>query len=225
MTESAFDTTSTTTRAMDGESRDFAAPIGTATAGRLEIVHGATKVSLRADDAMPDLVRAHFEGPTPEVEAYGGIVVIRYPRFAPAEWLRLGLMRNRHAADVVLNATTPWTVAIEGGVTKLEADLGAIRLTAFAIDGGASDVELALPAPAGVVPIGIGGGVSKLTIHRPAAVPVRLRIEGGASQLVLDDQRFGAVGGELRLTSRHDQSAPDRYEIAIGGGASRLTID
>jgi hypothetical protein len=225
MNESMFDTAPVTTPGMDDESRDFAAPLGGATTGKLEIVHGATKVLLRTDSAMPDLVRAHFEGPTPEVEAHSGIVTIRYPRFAPGEWLQLGFLRNRHAADVVLNAMIPWTVAIDGGVTKLEADLSALRLPAFEIDGGASDVELRLPKPSGVVPIRIGGGASKLTIHRPAGVPVRLRIKGGASQLVLDDQRFGAVGGETRLNSHHDQNAPDRYEVTIGGGASRLTID
>jgi hypothetical protein len=204
MNESMFDTAPVTTPGMDDESRDFAAPLGGATTGKLEIVHGATKVLLRTDGEMPELVRAHFEGPTPEVEAHSGTVTIRYPRFAPGEWLQLGFLRNRHAADVVLNATIPWTVVI---------------------DGGASDVELRLPKPSGVVPIRISGGASKLTIHRPAGVPVRLQIKGGASQLVLDDQRFGAVGGETRLNSHHDQNAPDRYEVTIGGGASRLTID
>jgi hypothetical protein len=152
-------------------------------------------------------------------------MTIRYPRFAPTEWIQFGLMRNRHAADVVLNATIPWTVAIDRGVTKLKADLSALRLTAFEIDGGASEVELTLPKPSGVVPVRVGGGVSKFTIHRPAGVPVRVQIKGGASQFALDDQRFGAIGGETRLNSQHDQNAPDRYEITIGGGASKLTID
>jgi hypothetical protein len=214
------DTTAETPR----ESRDFAAPLGGATNGRLEFIHGATRVALRADAAMPDLVRAHFEGPLPEVTARDGVVTIRYPRFAPVDWIRFGLL-DRHAADVALNAAIPWTVAIDRGITKLTADLGALRLAAFEIDGGASEVELTLPAPAGVVPIRIGGGASKLSIHRPAGVPVRLQIKGGASQLVLDDQRFGAIGGETRLNSGGDSNAPDRYEITIGGGASKLTID
>ncbi|HEY7031714.1 MAG TPA: hypothetical protein VH482_10320 [Thermomicrobiales bacterium] len=225
MNESNVETGSVGNFTMGEESRDFAAPLGGATAGKLEIVNGATKVVLRTESAMSDLVRAHFEGPTPEVEARSGIVTIRYPRFAPAEWIQFGLLRNKHAADVVLNTTIPWTVVIDRGVTKLEADLSALRLSSFEIDGGASDVELTLPKPLGVVQVRIGGGVSKFTIHRPAGVPVRVQIKGGASQFALDDQRFGAIGGETRMNSQHDQNAPDRYEIAIGGGASRLTID
>jgi hypothetical protein len=225
MNESMFDTATATTFARQGESRDFAAPLGNAANGRLEIVHGATRVLLRADGAMTDLVRAHFEGPTPEVESHAGIVTIRYPRFDPGEWIQFGLMRNRYAADVVLNAAIPWSIAIAHGVSKLRADLSGIRLTAFAIDGGAGGVELTLPAPEGVVPIRIGGGASNLRIRRPSGVPVRLAVKGGASKLALDDQRFGAIGGETRLNSHHDQNAIDRYEITIGGGASRLTID
>ena len=205
-------------------SHDFALPLDGATNGRLAFVHGATKVVLRADAALPHLCRAHFAGPLPTVEAQAGTVTIRYPRFAPIDWLRTGLLKDRHAVEIVLNATIPWTVAIDGGVAKLNADLRALRLGSVDLNGGATGFELALPAPVGIVPVRIGGGASNLTIHRPAGVPVRLQIKEGATRLALDDQRLGAVGGETRLTSRDDQDAPDRYEITIRGGASTLTI-
>jgi hypothetical protein len=224
MNESTFVTGTAATAHAGEDHRDFAAPLGGTTTGRLEINHGITKAVLRTDAAMPDLIRAHFEGPTPRIEERDGAVTIRYPRFAPVDWLRFGLL-DRHAADVILNASIPWEIAVAGGITKLSADLRAIRLTRFDIDGGASEIELTLPAPVGIVPVRIGGGASKVTLHRPAGVPVRLQIKGGASDLALDDQRFGAVGGETRLTSRHDPNAADRYEITIGGGASGLTID
>lgn len=47
---------------------------------------------------------------------------------------------------------------------------------------------------------------------------------GGASKLVLGDQRFGAVGGETRLASPDYAAAKDRYEISITGGASHVTV-
>jgi hypothetical protein len=206
--------------------REFAAPLGAARSGRLEIVHGVAKALIRGDEGMADLVRAHFEGPEPdEVTAQEGVVTIRYPRFAPGDWIRTALLMDRLAADISLNSTIPWEIVVDGGIAKVTADLSALAVTRFAIDGGASEVEVHLPAPQGVVPVRVDGGVSKVTFHRPPGVPVRLRIKGGASQLVLDDQRFGAVGGEVRLNSSHDPNLPDRYEIEIGGGASRLTID
>ncbi len=50
-------------------------------------------------------------------------------------------------------------------------------------------------------------------------------MRGGASKLTLDDQRFGAIGGETRLESPDCAGATDRYEITITGGASNVAID
>ena len=84
-------------------SRAVVAPLDGATTGRLAFIHGASRVAIRGEVGMAELCRAHFEGPLPEVEARTGVVTIRYPRFAPADWLRVGLMKDRHAADVALN--------------------------------------------------------------------------------------------------------------------------
>ena len=71
----------------------------------------------------------------------------------------------------------------------------------------------------------IQGGASDLRIHRPAGVPVQLRVRGGASRVTLDEQRLGAVGGELRLATPDEAARTDLYQIEIDGGASRLTVD
>jgi hypothetical protein len=226
MNESTIDQSSLVAPQTFGEgNRDFAAPLGTVKHGRLEIVHGLAKAVIRADAALPDLVRAHFEGPEPEAGVRDGVVTIRYPRFAPGDWIKTALMMNRHTADVTLNATLPWEILFDGGISNVRADLGMLQVTRLTIEGGASDVEVTLAAAHGIIPLRIDGGVSRFTVHRPAGVPVRLRIRGSASHLVLDDQRFGAIAGEVQLNSRHDPTSPDRYEIEIGGGASKLTID
>ena len=59
--------------------RDFPAPLGAATSGRLEIVPGASRVTIGADAALPGLCRARFEGEPPSVSARDGVVTIRYP--------------------------------------------------------------------------------------------------------------------------------------------------
>ena len=63
-----------------------------------------------------------------------------------------------------------------------------------------------------------------MTVRRPSEVPVRLQIRGGASKLAFDEQAFGAVGGRTQLQSEGFREVADRYEIAIGGGASNLTV-
>jgi hypothetical protein len=100
-----------------------------------------------------------------------------------------------------------------------------VRLTGFEIRGGASNVELVLGEPSGVVPLRVRGGVSRVTIRRPAGVVVAASVRGGVSRLTLDDQRFGAIAGHARVTTGPWQQATSGYDIEIAGGASRLTVE
>jgi hypothetical protein len=86
-------------------------------------------------------------------------------------------------------------------------------------------VTIVLPAPAGTVPVRVSGGASKVTMRRPAGTAAQASISGGASQLVFDGQRLGAVGGKTRLESGGYDAAVDRYDLRFSGGASKLVIE
>ncbi len=207
----------------EGGRRDFSAPLGEVTRGRLEFSRGTANLFLRVDAGIPDLFRAHFEGVIPDVEARTGAVTIRYPHVWPLDWLRYVLSSSRLAADVTLNGSIPWRIAIRGGVARLSGDLSLLRLEEFEIGSGASGVELTLPRPASVVPIHIGGGASHVTLRRTDGVAARVRIGGGVARLAFDAQRFGAIGGPLRLETPGYVDTADRYDIEIAGGAANLT--
>ena len=205
---------------MHNDQTEFATPLGSAQAGRLEFARGASRVTIKADGGMSDLFRARFEGTVPMMLADAGRVTIEYPRLSPSEWL----LPNRRAADVELNASVPWELVFGGGVSRLRADLSGLALRSLVIMGGASDLDVLLPQPLGVVHLRVGGGAAKVVLRRPVGVAAAVAIAGGVSKLALDDDQFGAVGGETHLASTGAGEAPDRYEIQIGGGASELTI-
>jgi hypothetical protein len=209
----------------DESQSDFAAPLGATTHGRLEFVRGASLVTIGARGAMPDLFRAHFEGPLPRVAVHDGLVSVQYQRLSLAEWARYALLWGRHAADITLNTTIPWHIEIRAGVSKFRADLRRLRLASFEVRGGASEVEAWLPPPSGSVTVRIGGGASSVTLRRPANAAVAVHVRGGASKLTFDEQHFGAIGGGVRLATTGYSDATDRYEISIAGGASRLTVE
>jgi hypothetical protein len=204
---------------------DFAAPLGSAAEGRLTFVRGASLLTLAGDPALADLFRARFEGPTPQVRAAGGDVTVRYRRLSLAEWARFALLWGRFASTIQLNTSIPWLVDIRGGVSKLDADLRALRLSGLLAAGGASEVAVDLPAPAGLVTIRISGGASHVTLRRPASAAVRVVVGRGASQITLDAQHYGAVGGTVRLETPGGSQATNRYDIEVAGGASHLTVD
>jgi hypothetical protein len=203
----------------DSRVREVLAPLGSASSGRLMFARGAANVTLSVDPLMEELFRARFDGPLPEVHAQDGDVTIRYPRtFHPFEW-------RKRAAEVTLNGSIPWWIEFRGGLSGLDADLSGLGLGSFEVIGGASKVAVTLPRPSDTVTLRVSGGASNVTINRPAGVAVRVRVSGGATGLALDDQRFGAIGGETRLQTPDYEGAADRYDVEVSGGASGLTVD
>jgi DNA-binding MarR family transcriptional regulator len=215
----------------------YQAPLGEATRGRLAFVSGGPRVSmnvapfgpgasariimetaasrLRLDGpcAADELVTCSFDGPLPDVRVAGGDVTVRYRRQPFAS--RSGVIR--------LNATIPWTIEINGGITDL---LGApaVSLIGLEVSGGANHIGLDLPEPSGTVAVRVNGVVSNASFRRSATVPVELRVDGGISHLALDDQRASNVSGPRSFISGDFDGTPDRYRIEVLGGASHVTV-
>ena len=138
-------------------------------------------------------------------------------RFRPFDW-------RAQSADFTLSAAVPWDISLRGGMWKLAADLTALRITSLEVTGGASDIEIRLPAPAGTCRCGCPAAPTRSRCSARAARRLARRSTGGASQLTFDDQRLGAVGGRTVLASGGFADAADRYEIRFTGGASQVTV-
>jgi hypothetical protein len=173
---------------------------------------GTANDTIVVDPALADLYVARFERAVPRIEVVGAEVRIR------------NLRGRRHRGWVTLSGRVPWAIEVRGGAARVRVELGEADLAEVVISGGASHVDLELPAPRRVVPVRIGGGVSSLTILRPRSAPVRLAVSGGAAKVAVDEQRFGAVGGPLDLRSSGYDATEPHYDIQIGGGAHALLI-
>jgi hypothetical protein len=167
---------------------------------------------------MPQLYRASFEGAVPDVKSKDGVVTIRYPR-------RLWMLGGGHgAAEVTLNTTLPWSIAIQGGASDITAELGRLNLAGLEVKGGMSMIRLELPEPSGVVPLRISGGASEITIRRPPGVPAQVHLKGWASQLVFDEQTFSNLGNDVRLHSPGYDGTTPGYDIEVASSVSTVTI-
>lgn len=199
----------------------FAAPLGSATNGRLRFTRGVHRIFVRAESNVRSLCRARFGKRVPTIWVQGGVVAIRYPRGLACGWLDY---RTEPPAEVALNASVPWDIEVRGGASRLLADLRGLRLGSLNLDGGASRLEVALPRPVGTVAVVVLGGASNVAISRPEGVAAQLRVSGGATNLRFDDRRIGAAGGDLDLRNRDYEDATDRYYVAVTGGANNLSI-
>jgi hypothetical protein len=205
-----------------GSGDHFAALLGLSRSGRLRFTNGAHRIIIQADSRLRGLYRARFGDRMPKVEAWRGNVTIQYPRFPGGDWLN---DRSERPAEVELNAGLPWDIEVRGGASRLLVNLSGLHLRALKVDGGASRLQVVLPAPSGIVTVGILGGASNLAIRRPEGVAARLRVEGGATNLAFEGRHIGASGGKLDLRSWDYDGVADRYDIAVTGGANNLSID
>jgi hypothetical protein len=185
---------------------------------RLVFPHGVANLTIRVDASMASPYRGEFYGPRPRVTAADGVITIDYPRFNPLIW-------GRTSAAVTVSPKVAWFIDIRDGVSRWDADLRQVAVTGIDVHGGMNRIDLQLPEPAATVRILVSGGASHMRLRRPAAVPARIHIGRGASKLALDDQQFGAVGGPVRIETPDYSRSANRYDIEIGGGASRITVD
>ena len=147
---------------------------------RLVFPRGVANLTVRVDPSMTTTYHGEFYGPKPRVTEADGVVSIDYSQFNPFKW-------GRTSADVRLSPTASWAIEVRGGVSHWDSDLRTLELTAIEVRGGVNKVELRLPRPRGSSIVRVSGGASHLTLRRPAGVPARLEIGGGASKLELPE--------------------------------------
>ena len=209
----------------------YAAPVGGVTSGRLIFLSGAPRIAVTGDPALRELYQARFAGPMPKMRARGGVVTISYPRFAWFDWraqvagqyVDASAHWQKDTGDIALNCSIPWAIELRGGVSSWTADLRTIRLESFELRGGASQLELTLAAPRGIVPVHIRGGINRISITRPVGVAAGLEVRGGVSEIAVDGEVIKG-SGPISMQSPGADSAADRYEIQIDGGANKVSI-
>jgi DNA-binding MarR family transcriptional regulator len=202
------------------------APLGAVSEGLLSFTSGASEIVLRTDQLADDLYRARFKGPLPQVRVREGAVTFEYKRLGLADWARLALgSGGKLGAEVTLNSLIPWAIELRRGVSHVNARLLGMKLKALEFRGGASEVDVSLPQPTGEVPVRVSGGVSRMTLRCPPGAPFQLEVSGGAANLKVGPQSFGAIGGRMHWETPSYAAAKDRFQIAVSGGASHLTVE
>lgn len=205
-------------RATSGDDAPKSAAVGEAgrVAATLRITHGARRLTVVARPDQPQLFAARWWGSNPTVRHDGDTVTVQYRR-SP-----FGHFRTR--GEVVLDAAPCWSIELQGGITHSELDLRSTKVDRVSISGGMSTVDIHLPAPDTTQVVEMIGGARVVTITRPPGVPARVVVNGGASNLVLDDRRIGSAGGRTELQTDGYETAHARLEVRLRGGSSSLSI-
>jgi hypothetical protein len=184
---------------------------------RVDLASGMGQVTVRGTDLGDQLYRISTPpgpGPVPEVIYQDGSVRVG-----------LGGGGGPASVEVLLNSRVTWQFRLSGGADDARVDLRNGRVSGVDIASGVSSVELWLPRPAGTVPVRETGGASEFIVHAPAAVPVQVRVTGGAGQADVDGVLHSGVSGNTLYPADGWDQATDRYELDAVGGLSQLRLD
>jgi hypothetical protein len=186
----------------------------------LDLSLGAGTVSVRSAALDDQLYRVHVEhaGSSPEVKldrATGTLkIASRFDWFMGARRFRL---------DAQLSDAVPWTVRCATGAIRGDFDLSSMEVKGFDCRTGASRITVNLPAPKGVVPVRIDGGALRVDLIRPAGAAIKVQSTGGALQLRADGSHQDGFGNREWRSTGFD-SAADRYEVTVSGGALNVNV-
>lgn len=190
------------------------------TKATLDLALGAGRVDVRSTSLGDQLYRAHIEhqGSSPDVRLDRGTATVKIS--TRLDWF-MGARRLR--VDTQLSDAVMWDVKCATGAIRGEFDLSTAQVGSFDCRTGASRISVNLPPPSGVVPVRIDGGALRVDLIRPAGAAIKVQSSGAALQLHADGTRQDGFGNREWRSTGFD-SATDRYEVTVAGGALNVNI-
>jgi hypothetical protein len=182
-----------------------------------DLVDGAALVRLRTADLGADLYRVTTPPGSP----------VRPRVVDEGGHLKLYLDGGDHGTgdvDIVLAERVRWALRVGGGVDLSTIDLSGARLAAVVLAGNAARIDLTLPRPDGTLTVRMNGGVTSFTVRSAQRVPVRVRIGGGAGEVVLDGETHSGVAAGALFTPARWADAVDRIDVDADAGMAALTV-
>jgi hypothetical protein len=202
-----------------GSDHTISAPMGDRREADFDLVTGTSAVTVRSADLGGDLYRISTPengGSVPKVVNQGSTVKL---------FLSSTGQVGPAAVDIQLNTLVLWRLRLTGGASELTVNLTNGRVGNVDLAGGATRIELTLPAPAGTVPIRMTGGANQFLVHAPTNAPVRVHIGSGASKVTVDGVAHTGIAPGAVFTPNNWDQTQDRYDIDASAGVATLTVD
>jgi hypothetical protein len=205
--------------ASDGRDHVVSGPLGDRREATLEVLDGASSITVRTVD-LDDLL---YRAATPDDSHLVPRVVDRADRVQV--FLAEEGPPGPSAVEIEVNAAVRWTVRVSTGANEELLDLGGGRIAGVEVVGGVSRLEAFLPPPDGNLPVRLSGGANQVLLHAHRDAPARVTIGGGAGTVRLDGTTHSGVPAGQVFTPPAWAGSGDRYDVDVAGGVSTLTLD
>ncbi len=198
----------------------FSVPLQGAREASLAIDHGAGRIEVRAGANSGDFLTgvagvgmnhsSRMSGDKLEVRIEAG------PSFIPFIGPEGGVWQYRLSPDL------PTSIKIQAGASRLDLDLSDLHVTHFSFEGGASDVNLTLPAKVENALVDMEAGAASIDLYVPDGVALRFRTKSVGS-LTLDETRFPRREAGIYQSPDYE-TAKYHAEVTVDGGATSIRV-
>jgi hypothetical protein len=199
---------------------NFSIPLDGATEASLRIDHGAGQVNIGAGAGSGNFLSgASGAGMNKSVVRSGSRLDVKIeagPSFIPFLGPEGGVWQYQ------LDASVPTNIEIHAGASRLDLDFTELQVTRFSFQGGASNLNLTLPARVASALVEIDAGAASIELRVPEGVAMRLRAKSVGSQNV-NESRFPRRDTGLYESADYD-TASHRADVTIDGGATSLRV-
>ncbi len=125
---------------------------------------------------------------------------------------------------VALTAEVPLRLEVETGASDSELDLSTLRVSDLRIRTGAAQTKVVLPAAAGLTHVSAEGGAAQVRFRVPDGVAARIQSVMALGSVDVDTTRFPRTPDGRGWASPGFDTAPNRVDIDIRGGAGQVTV-
>jgi hypothetical protein len=192
---------------------------------RLSLKHGAGELDVRGGAPPDTLFAGTFHGGVDKQVGRQGDEVEATLAARGEEWLNWIGPRGRGGRldwAVRLNPGLPLALSLESGASAATLDLADLKVTEFALQTGASQTRLVLPANAGHTRARINAGAAEVQVRVPEGVAARIRGHMAVGSLDVDQGRFPRRDGGYE--SPGFETAANRVEIDVEGGVGTVNV-
>jgi hypothetical protein len=202
---------------------DISGGVGSLKQASARIDAGGAQMTVVGTDTGADLYRAHiqYSGGKPDVSFDSASGDLHISQGNASGFF---FQDRRFVIDLQLNTSVTWKIAVDSGASSDTLKLSNVHVADIELNTGASHEDITVGSPSGSVPITVDGGALTVNVHRPKGVAASVAVSGGAVNLTFDGRQSHAVGTVTAQTSDYN-SASDRYQIQVNGGASNVTVD
>ncbi|HTZ91607.1 MAG TPA: hypothetical protein VMB74_04375 [Streptosporangiaceae bacterium] len=132
--------------------------------------------------------------------------------------------RGPSAVSVQLSTAVTWQLEFNGGTSQTVLNLTNGQVAGLDFEAGSGLIQIALPRPSGAVMITLGGGASQVSLTVPGGVPIRLRLDAGASAATLAGQAHLSLSRGTVLSSPGWAEAANKYDVDAPAGIGEISV-